>query len=329
MLRPLFMSVIKQRHACSLVVATPRPHGSGGRGRTRRTVDAGTAGLGPLAQLIVSGLLAGLLFALIAIGLTLIFGVMDVVNFAHGEFLMLAMYATFGLSLAGVAPLLALPLVAAGLFVFGAVVYRLFIRRLLEGPPEATIFGTFGLLVLLQGAAQFCFSSDYRSVKDAALSGTVHLGAINVSQAQIAAGIGAILIVGALYGFVEFTGTGRALRATAEDRTTATLMGIDVQRMNLLAFAIGSACVGAAGALLMLTYQAYPQVGAEFALTSFVIVALGGFGSISGALLGALLVGLVEVLGGFYIAPALKMVPVYLLYLAIVLVRPQGLLGRR
>ena len=119
------------------------------------------------------------------------------------------------------------------------------------------------------------------------------------------------------------------MRATAEDRVTATLMGIDVEKMNLLAFAIGAACVGAAGALLMLTYQAYPRVGAEFALTAFVVVALGGFGSISGALIGALLVGLVEVLGGFYLSPALKMIPVYLLYLAVVLVRPQGLLGRR
>lgn len=285
--------------------------------------------VGPLAQLVVSGILAGLLFALIAIGLTLIYGVMDVVNFAHGEFLMIAMYLTFGLSLIGFAPIMALPIVAVALFLFGAVTYRLFIRRLLLGPPEATIFGTFGLLVLFQGSAQFFLKSDYRSVQSGWFTGTVHVGSMNLGEPQIVAGIGALVITGALFLFIEYTATGRAMRATAEDRVTATLMGINVESMNLLAFAIGTACVGAAGALLMLTYQAYPRVGAEFALTAFVVVALGGFGSIAGALVGAILVGLVEVLGGFYLSPALKMIPVYVLYLAVVLVRPQGLLGRR
>ncbi|GAC1543546.1 MAG: branched-chain amino acid ABC transporter permease [Candidatus Velthaea sp.] len=273
--------------------------------------------------------MTGLLFALIAIGLTLIFGVMDVVNFAHGEFLMLAMYATFGLALLGLQPLVALPLVVIALFLFGIVVYRLFVRRLLAGPPEATIFGTFGLLVLLQGVAQAAFSSDFFSVKNPPFSSTVHIGGVAINQAAIVEGIGALVITAALFAFVEFTETGRALRATAEDRVAATLMGIDVQKMNALAFGIGSACVGAAGALLMLSYPVYPHIGSEFALTAFVVVALGGFGSVQGALLGAVLVGLVEVLGGFYLSPEIKMIPVYVLYLLVVLLRPQGLLGRR
>jgi branched-chain amino acid transport system permease protein len=285
--------------------------------------------LGPLPQLIVSGILTGLLFALISVGLTLIFGVMDVVNFAHGEFLMLAMYLTFGFALVGINPIFALPLVALAAFLAGAIVYWLLIRRLLESSPSAVVFGTFGLLVFLQGAAQFFFSSDYRSVPNPPFQGTVHLGGIALGEAQLVAALGALVITGFVFAFVEFTEPGRALRALSEDRVAAQLMGIDVQRMNSLAFGLGIACVGAAGSLLMLTYPAFPRVGTEFALTAFVVVALGGFGSVQGALVGAILVGLVEVIGGFYISPALKLVPVYALYLIVVLLRPQGLLGRR
>ena len=287
------------------------------------------SGLDTFAQLLAGGLLTGLVFALVAVGLTLIYGVMDVVNFAHGEFLMLAMYATLGLALLGIGPLLGLPLVAIALFLFGIVVYRVFIRRLLAGPPEATVFGTFGLLVLLQGLAQATLTSDFQSVPKPPLQGTIHLGPIALAQATLFEGIGALVLTAGLFAFVEYTETGRAMRAVAEDRVAATLMGIDVQRVNGLAFGIGSACVGAAGALLMLSYPVYPTAGAPFALTAFVVVALGGFGSIQGALVGALLVGLLEVFGGFYLAPELKLVPVYLAYLAVVLLRPQGLLGRR
>ena len=285
--------------------------------------------LGTFGQLLVGGLLTGLVFALVAVGLTLIYGVMDVVNFAHGEFLMLAMYTTLGFALLGLGPLVGLPLVVIALFLFGIVVYRIFIRRLLAGPPEATVFGTFGLLVLLQGVAQAAFTSDFQTVPNPPLRGTLHVGSIALSQATLVEGIGALVLTAALFAFVEYTETGRAMRAVAEDRIAATLMGIDVQRVNGLAFGIGAACVGAAGALLMLSYPVYPTAGAPFALTAFVVVALGGFGSIQGALVGALLVGLLEVFGGFYLAPELKMVPVYLAYLIVVLLRPQGLLGRR
>lgn len=291
--------------------------------------DAGVETLTTFAQLVAGGLLTGLVFALVALGLTLVYGVMDVVNFAHGEFLMLAMYATFGLALLGIGPLVGLPLVAAALFLFGIVVYRVFVRRLLAGPPEATVFGTFGLLVLIQGVAQALFSSDFLSVPNRPLQGTLHLGPLALEQSALAEGLGALVLTALVFAFVEYTETGRAMRAVAEDRIAATLMGINVQRINALAFGIGAACVGAAGALLMLSYPVYPTVGSQFALTAFVVVALGGFGSIAGALVGALLVGLLEVLGGFYLSPELKMVPVYFAYLAVVLLRPQGLLGRR
>jgi branched-chain amino acid transport system permease protein len=291
--------------------------------------DAGVVALNVFAQLLVGGLLTGLVFALVSVGLTLVYGVMDVVNFAHGEFLMLAMYAAFGLALVGIGPLLGLPLVVIAMFLFGIIVYRVFIRRLLAGPPEATVFGTFGLLVLMQGVAQALFTSDFLSVPNRPLTGTLHLGPIAIESATAVEGVGALLVTAALFAFVEFTETGRAMRAVAEDRVAATLMGINVQRINGLAFGLGAACVGAAGSLLMLSYPVYPTVGAQFALTAFVVVALGGFGSIQGALLGALLVGLLEVFGGYYLSPEIKMAPVYLAYLIVVLVRPQGLVGRR
>ncbi|MBV9439496.1 MAG: branched-chain amino acid ABC transporter permease, partial [Candidatus Eremiobacteraeota bacterium] len=218
---------------------------------------------------------------------------------------------------------------AAAMLLFGIVVYRVFVRRLLAGPPEATVFGTFGLLVLLQGLAQAVFTSDYQSVVNPPLQQTLRLGPVALSAAALVEGLGALALTGALFAFVEWTETGRAMRAVAEDRIAAALMGIDVQRINALAFGLGAACVGAAGALLMLSYPVFPTAGGSFALTAFVVVALGGFGSIHGALVGALLVGLLEVFGGFYLSPELKLVPVYLVYLAVVLLRPQGLLGRR
>ncbi len=299
------------------------------RGERADLADAGVEALTTFAQLLVGGVLTGLVFALVAVGLTLVYGVMDVVNFAHGEFLMLAMYATLGLALLGLGPLLGLPLAVIAMFLFGIIVYRVFVRRLLAGPPEATVFGTFGLLVLMQGLAQAVFSSDFLSVPSPPFAGTIRFAGLAVSQASVVEGCGALILTALLFAFVEYTETGRAMRAVAEDRIAATLMGIDVQRINGLAFGIGAACVGAAGGLLMLSYPVYPTAGVPFALTAFVVVALGGFGSISGALVAALLVGMLEVFGGFYLSPELKLVPVYLAYLVVVLVRPQGLLGRR
>jgi branched-chain amino acid transport system permease protein len=282
-----------------------------------------------LVQLLVNGVLIGLVFALVAVGLTLIYGVMNIVNFAHGELLMLAMYATFGLSLVGLEPILALPFAAIALFVFGLIVYRLVISRLLKGPPEAQMFGTFGMLVLFQGAAQALFSSDYFSVQNRPFQGALHLGPINIAEAALAEGVGALLLTGAVFWFIERTETGRAMRALAEDRVAAMLMGINVQRMNAIAFGLGAACAGAAGALLMLSYPVFPTIGGSFALTAFVVVSLGGFGSVAGALIAALIIGVVEVLSGFYLSPEVKMIPVYLSYLVVVLIRPTGLLGRR
>lgn len=282
-----------------------------------------------LLQLLVSGLGMGFVFALIAIGLTLIYGMMDVVNFAHGEFLMIGMYASY-LAYAswGADPLVTLPFVAAAMFVFGVLVYYLLIRKVLNGTIHAQIFATFGLMVFLQAGAQFLMGADYFAVRDSWLSGVMTVAGVVLPLPQVAAVVGASIATLLLYLLVFRTAVGRRLRAAAQDRQAASTLGIDADRMYALAWGIGSACVGVAASLLSNFYYVFPRVGAVFVLVAYVAVALGGFGSIHGALVAGLLIGLLQVVSGFFVSSELKFVPVYLLYLVIVLLRPRGLFGR-
>ncbi len=282
-----------------------------------------------LAQLVMCGLGMGFLFALIAIGLTLIYGVMNVVNFAHGEFLMLAMYATYlAYATWHVDPLVALPFVAVLMFLFGVGIYYVLVRRVLGGTMYSQIFATFGLMVFLQAGAQFLMGADYYAVRDSSLSGVVVLGPLTLPLPQVASVVIASLATVLLYAFVFRTGLGRSLRAAAQDRQAASTLGIDADRMYALAWGIGGACVGVAGALLATFYPVFPRVGVTFVLLAYVAVALGGFGSIHGALVAGVVIGLLQVIAGFVVDPQLKFVPVYLLYLAVVLIRPRGLFGR-
>ncbi len=282
-----------------------------------------------LAQLVLSGLGMGFLFALIAIGLTLIYGMMNVVNFAHGEFLMLSMYATYlAYATWHVDPLVALPFVAAAMFLFGVLVYYVLVRRVLGGTMYSQIFATFGLMVFMQAAAQFVMGADYFAVRESWLSGVLTLGDLTLPLPQIASVVGASVATGLLYLFVFRTATGRSLRAAAQDRQAASTLGIDADRMYALAWGLGSACVGVAGALLSTFYAVFPRVGVVFVLLAYVAVALGGFGSIHGALVAGILIGILQVIAGFVMDSQLKFVPVYLLYLAVVLLRPRGLFGR-
>ncbi len=282
-----------------------------------------------LLQTVLSGLLVGLVYALVAVGLTLIFGVMDIVNFAHGEFLMLGMYASFwAYALLGLDPLFTLPFTALGLFAVGVAVYRLVIRRILDAPMLSQVFTTFGLMILLRGVAQFLWKPDFRSVDHPVLTGTVGVGAVRLGLPAVVAGLGAVATTGAVWWFLRRTRLGAALEATAADREAAALMGIDGQKMFALAWGIGAACAGVAGALLSTSYPVFPEVGASFILVAFVLVALGGFGSVTGAFWAGILVGVVEVVGGFLWDPAYKLVLVLALYLLVVWLRPQGLLGK-
>src|SRR3979490_1159613 len=279
---------------------------------------AGTTGDGgiPLTaetiiQSLASGLLMGLLYGLIAVGLALIFGLMDVVNFAHGEFLMIAMYATFFLfAFFAIDPLLSAPLVAAALFVFGAVVYLLIVRFAVRATANAAIvhiFSTFGLAIVMRGLAQFFFTPDYRSVTHACLGGkTISIGGIFLPVPQLAGAAVAIAAFGALYFFINRTDFGRALEATREDAGAVALVGIDKNRVFALGWGLGAALVGLAGAIMSIFFYIYPDVGASFALIADVTVALGGFGSVFGAYAGGIVVGLVEATTAPGLPPCLK-----------------------
>jgi branched-chain amino acid transport system permease protein len=282
-----------------------------------------------LLQTILSGVLIGLVYALVAVGLTLIFGVMDIVNFAHGEFLMLGMYASFwGFALWKLDPLFTLPFTALLLFGVGAALYRIVIRRITDAPMLSQIFTTFGLMILFRGLAQYFWSPDFRSIDQSVLTGKVAFAGLQFGLPQVVAAGGAVATTGAIWWFLRFTRLGAALEATAADKEAAALMGIDAQKMFALAWGLGAACAGVAGALLSTTFPIFPEVGASFILFAFVLVALGGFGSVAGAFWAGILVGVVEVVGGFLWDPAYKLVLVLSLYLLVVWLRPQGLLGK-
>lgn len=282
-----------------------------------------------LLQTLLSGVLIGLVYSLVAVGLTLIFGVMDIVNFAHGEFLMFGMYASFWLfSFYAFDPLFTLPLTALLLFGLGSAVYQTVIRRIIHAPMLSQIFTTFGLMILFRGLAQFLWKPDFRSIENSIVSGKISFGGLQFGLPQIVAGGGAIAATFAIGWFLNRTRLGMALEATAADREAAQLMGIPSQRMFALAWGLGAACAGIAGALLSTFYPVFPEVGANFVLIAFVVVALGGFGSVTGAFMAGIIVGVVEVLGGFLLGPQFKMALVLMLYLLTVLFRPQGLLGR-
>jgi len=279
-------------------------------------------------QSIVSGILMGFVYALIAAGLSLIFGLMEIVNFAHGEFLMLAMFAAFwAWELWHLDPLISLPGTAALLFGLGVVVYKGIIGRILGAPMLAQVFATFGLAVFLRSAAQFLWTPDFRLIQNPWVSGRLSLFGIFVGAPQAVAALAALAAFGLLYGFITRTEAGLALQATAQDRQAAALMGIDTERMFAVGWGLGAACVGVAGALLANFFYVFPDVGSLFALIAYVTVALGGFGNVPATLAAGILVGLVEVLVGLW-APAFKYVGVFCLYLAVVLWRPQGLFGR-
>lgn len=285
-----------------------------------------------IVQSLASGLLMGLLYGLIAAGLALIFGLMDVVNFAHGEFLMVAMYATFGLAVFfGLDPLLSAPLVAAVLFVFGAFVYLGVVRlaaRARTNVAMVQIFATFGLAILLRGLAQYFLTPDYRSIPGSWLGGkTLEVAGVFLPAPQLVGALVSIAAFLALHLVINRTDFGRALEATREDAGAVALVGIDRNRVFALGWGLGAALVGLAGAIMATFFYIYPDVGASFALIAYVTVALGGFGSVFGAFAGGIVIGLVEAITAMILPPALKSVGIYAVYLAIVFLRPRGLFG--
>jgi len=286
-----------------------------------------------LTQAIVNGLQMGFLYALVAVGLTIIWGLMEMINFAHGEFLMLGMFGAWWLSVAvGLDPLLAIVPLGLVMYGFGTLVYRLLMRRVQGGDPFTQIFATIGLLFLLQNTVVAGFTSDYRFVGDSLLtrlSGMkLQLLGITFGAPLLAAAGLALLLFLALYLLIERTEFGLALQATSEDREAARLVGIRPQRMFAVAWGVGAALVAIAGAILVNFFAVYPQVGLQFTVLAYAIVALGGFGSILGTLFAALVVGVIQSVTVVYLPPAFKDAFVFASYLLIGLFRPQGLFGR-
>lgn len=283
-----------------------------------------------LVQLLVSALLLGGVYALIAVGLTLIFGVMRVVNFAHGEFLMLGMYLAFwSFSLWRLDPYVVLMVAVPLFFLAGAAIYALVMRGIIQASHNVQIFTTVGLSVALQNVALVAWTGDFKFVRAWHSDQVLRVGPAAFNLSQLVAFALALLLTLALFAFMRWTRTGMVMRATAQDRDAATLMGIDTDRVYGLTFAMGIAAVGAAGVLVSPLYPVYPTAGLQFVLLAYVVVVLGGLGDMVGALLGSLIVAGVEVGGSYFLGPAWKEVLYFILFILVLVFRPAGLFGQR
>ncbi len=271
----------------------------------------------------------GLLFALVALGLAIIFGVMNIVNFAHGEFLMVGMYTTFlTATIFSVEPLLTLPIAAAVGFLLGVASYYMLVRYLLKGPMIAQLLGTFGLMIFLRYLAMCIFGPDYETLEHGLLIGkSIMWGPVVLSYPRLGTAVFSLMAFGIIYWLMDYTRLGKALKATALDVEAASYMGIDTEKMRGLAWGLGGATVGIAGALLMNFYYVFPTIGMLFCMIAFATVALGGFGSIKGAFVAGLIMGLIIDLGGTYVGPQYKLALVYLTFFLVVAIRPKGLFG--
>jgi branched-chain amino acid transport system permease protein len=282
-----------------------------------------------IIQVLVSGLLIGGVYALISVGLNLIFGVVRIINFAHGEVLMLAMYAAFWLNrLFGMDPYLSALLVLPALFLFGVLLQRVIVQPIQEASANMQIFATVALSLILQNLALIFWKGDFRTVQTSYAMSTLEVMNIIISVPRLIAFLVALASILLLYGFLKHTFLGKALRAIVEDNTVARLMGIKVDRLYLLAFGLGAAFTALGGILLIPFSSVYPMVGGPFTLIAFIVVVLGGLGSMSGTFLGGLFIGVVESFGGTYVSPALKEAIYFGIFILVLLVRPQGLFGK-
>lgn len=279
-------------------------------------------------QSMISGILIGGVYALIGIGLTIIFGVMRIINFAHGDLLMVGMYMTYYLfTLIHIDPFISIAVTIPLMFLFGAFLQKVFINPVLGALPQNQILLTIGLGLVMSNTVMLAFTSDYKILTTSYSSASFNVLGISVSTPLLISFAITIAITAILYWFLYQTDTGQAVRATAQDRGAAQLMGINVKRMSIIAFGLGASLAGAAGSLISPTYYIFPQVGSVFTLKAFVITVLGGMGSIVGATLGGVLIGIAESVGGVYFGSGWKDVIVFILFLLVLLFKPSGLLG--
>ncbi len=280
-------------------------------------------------QSLISGILVGGVYALIGIGLTIIFGVMRIINFAHGDILMVGMYLTYELfTLAGIDPFVSILVTIPLMFLFGGFLQKVFINRALDALPQNQILLTIGLGLIMSNTMMLIYTSDYRILTTSYSSESVKLLGISISEPLAISFVITSVITLLLYWFLMRTDTGQAIRATAQDREAAQLMGINVKRMSIIAFGLGAALAGTAGALISPTYYIFPQIGSSFTLKAFVITVLGGMGSVVGATLGGIIIGVAESMGAVYISSGWKDVVVFVIFLLVLLFKPSGLMGR-
>jgi branched-chain amino acid transport system permease protein len=281
-----------------------------------------------LLQAAVNGLVLGLVYALVALGLSFIWGVMDVVNLAHAEYLMLALYATYWVwALGRIEPHLAIPIVVPLFFLLGWTTYRLLVRHILRAPLATQIFATFGLLFFLRYSAFAVFGPDVRGFLEAGAAGGIPVLGVPIAAPKLIAAGASLAAFASLAVFLRRTRTGRALQAVAQNRDVALALGIPVDRMYALAWGISIASVALAGVLLFPFYQVSPTIGDAFLLIAFASVVLGGFGRIDGALVGGVCIGLVENILGTLWLPTFKLLFVFVVFVLVLLFRPEGLIG--
>jgi branched-chain amino acid transport system permease protein len=283
-----------------------------------------------LLPAILNGLTIGAVYALVALGLTLIYGVLHIINFAHGSLLMLALYGVFFLKSAfGIDPYLALPIMVPALFAIGYGLQRTVIARASHGKDENILLVTLGLSVVIENLALYFWRSDTRTIETPYSFDVVDFGVSFIPVPKAVAFLGAVLIALLLWIMMARTDLGRAIRALAKERQGAQLVGIDADHVFAMSFGIGCACLGAAACLLLPSFYVSPQVGHSFVLIAFTVVVLGGMGSFIGALLGGLIVGVTESLGGLFFGESLGQLGIFLIFIGILLFRPTGLLGHR
>ena len=276
----------------------------------------------------LNGLTQGAVYALVALGLTLIYGVLHIINFAHGALLMVALYGVFFLNARlGVDPYAALPVMVPAMFVLGYGLQRFVVGRAGHGKDENILLVTLGLAIVLENAALAAFKSDTRTIETAYTFSTVNLAGAMIAVPKVIAFFGALAVAALLLALISRTDLGRAIRAVAKERQGARIVGIDVEHVFAVSFGIGLACLGAAACFLLPAYYVNPQVGNGFVLIAFTIVVLGGMGSFAGALAGGFIVGVIESLGGLWLGESLGQIGIFLAFIAILLFRPQGLFG--
>jgi branched-chain amino acid transport system permease protein len=281
-----------------------------------------------LGQVIISGILSGTLYAMVALGLALIFGVMRVINVAHGPLLMLGAYVTYFLyAWLGLNPYLTVPVSMAALFVVGVVLQRTLIFRVVGAPELSSLLLTFGVSIALVNLAQLAFTSDLRAVEY--LTGSFVLGPFALSKSRLIAFGFAAAVTGLAFLFLQRSKLGKAIRATSQSPEVAMVCGINVQRVHLLTFGLASALAAAGGALISVIVAIQPEMGQIWTFKSFLVIVLGGAGNYPGTLLGGMLLGLIEQVASLFLTTQLSEVVAYVLLVVILLVRPTGLLGGR